>query len=106
MSDETQKATRPDATSIKNWKKQHGGLYQFTVEGKIMIMREPKMKDLERAMAADPKNKKPFNFHRSIISNCKLYADDGLLEDDDAYLALCGQIDEVVDVKEVEVKKL
>lgn len=98
--------TRPTAAQIAAWKKEHDQLFQLEVEGKILILRKPKMRDLERGYASDPKKQKPFNFHRSIIENCQLFADEGLLENDDNYFALCTKLDEVIQVKEAEIKKL
>lgn len=103
---ETTEFKRPTEAEIKAWKKAHDGLYQIEVDGKVIILREPKMKDLERAQAADPKRQKPYNFHRSIIENCKLYADPGLIEDDKNYLAVCSKLDEIVEVREADLKKL
>lgn len=98
--------TRPTPAKIEEWKKEHGNVFQFTVEGKIVIMREPKMVDLERASASDPKKKKPFNFFRSITANCKLYEDEGFFDDDKREMALHAQMDEIIEIKEAEVKKL
>jgi hypothetical protein len=106
---DTKKTTpegHPTAAQIKAWKEEYKGIFQIMVDGKKLILRKPEMKDLERAHAADPKKQKPFNFHRSIISNCKLYAEEGLLENDDNYFAACVALDEIIEVKEAEVKKL
>jgi|SRR3990172_3636045 len=98
---------QPNKEQIKKWKEQHGGLYQFTLpDGKIVIIREPKMKDLERAQASDPKKQKPYNFNRSILENCKLYEDEGVLQNDKNVLAIFAQMDEVIDIWDAEVKKL
>jgi hypothetical protein len=106
MAKEETPINRPTKAQIDAWKKEHGDLYQLSVDSKIMIMRKPGMRDLERAHASDPKKQKPFNFHRSLIENCKLHADEGLLENDDNYFALCTKLDEIIEVKEAEVKKL
>lgn len=96
----------PDQKQINAWKKEHGVLHQITVEGKIVILREPKIKDLERAMAADPKNKKKFNFNRSIIENCKLYVEPGAMDSDAKILAVFAELDELIPEAEASTKKL
>lgn len=106
MSENTEGKSRPSAAEIKEWKKKHGELYQFEVEGKIVILREPTLTDLERATSADPKKKKPFNFHRSILANCKMYEDDGFSNDEKALMALFQEMDSVIEIKEATVKKL
>ncbi len=97
---------RPTEAQIKSWKKEHNAIFQIEVNGGIVILRQPKMVDLERAMASDPKKKKPMNFNRSIVTNCKLYADPGMIEDETTFLAVCSNIDEIVEVADATVKKL
>ncbi|CAA0260485.1 hypothetical protein R8G64_13150 [Tenacibaculum maritimum] len=100
------KTNRPTKEEIAAWKKEHGAIYQITVEDKIIILREPKIKDLERAMSADPKNKKKFNFNRSIIENCSLYSDPGAMDSDKKTLAVFAELDELIPEAEASTKKL
>jgi hypothetical protein len=102
------KAGRPNKEQIQAWKVQHNvdTLHQITVEDKIVILRPPGIIDLERALASDPKKQKPYNFNRSILSNCKLYADDGILEDKDTLMAVFAKLDEIVEIKDAEITKL
>lgn len=110
--EETKKETkapasrRPGKEQIQAWKKEHGALHQITVEDKIIILREPGVKDLERAMAADPKGKKKFNFNRSIIENCTLYQDDGVMNTDAKVIAVFSELDALIPEVETSVKKL
>lgn len=98
---------RPNKAQIDKWKKEHGDIYQIKVNGdKIVILRAPKIKDLERAAAADPKGKKKFNFNRSIIENCKLYQDEGAMSTDAAIMAVFAELDQIIPVAEAETKKL
>lgn len=98
--------TEVTKAQIAEWKRQYGELYQFSVGGQILILRQPGMRDLERASAADPKKQKPYNFHRSIIENCKLYETPGMLENERNLIAVCAKIDEIIEVADAEVKKL
>lgn len=96
----------PDAAQIKEWKAKHGKLKQISVENKFMILRTPQLADLERAQVSDKDGKKPYNFHRSIIANCALYQTEGMMADDSTARAVFGQLDELIIVKEAEVKEL
>jgi myo-inositol-hexaphosphate 3-phosphohydrolase len=96
----------PSAAQIKEWKAKHGVLKQITVDNKFMILRTPQLIDLERAQVADKDGKKPYNFHRSIISNCALYQTEGMMADDATARAVFGQLDELIVKKEAEVKEL
>ena len=101
-----QDVNAPDANLIAKWKAEYGNIFAIEVEDYVLVIREPKVVDMERALASDPKNKKQFNFHRSIIANCKLYMTIGLDEDDQAMLGVFGEMDELVKTKEATVKKL
>lgn len=104
MAEDTNK--RPDKAQIAAWKKEFPSIHQITVDGKIIILREPGIKDLERALGADPKGKKKFNFNRSIIENCTLYKDDDVMKTDRQILAVFAELDEIIPEAETERKKL
>ncbi|MAX81749.1 MAG: hypothetical protein CL843_16425 [Crocinitomicaceae bacterium] len=97
---------RPTPELLEEWKKKYGRIHQLKVGEFIMILREPKTVDIERALAADPKGKKVFNFNRSIIENCKLYEDAGAREDDKRLQRFFNAIDQIIDMQEADVKEL
>lgn len=103
---EAPQSKRPTKEQIAAWKKEHGAVYQIDVDGKILILRQPTIQDLERAMAADPKRKKPFNFNRSIHTNCRLYEDPGFSSDDQVLLSAYAEFDQIIEMREAELKKL
>ncbi len=99
----------PSKEKIAEWKATHGKVHEFTYEGKpVLIMRSPKVKDIERAQTSDPKGKSPFNFNRSLINNCKLWLKDGVNEEEESPLmmGIFNQLDKIVAIAEVEVKEL
>jgi hypothetical protein len=102
------KAGKITAEQINDWKNQHKKIFEFSVENdsKFLIIRKPSMNDLERAQASDKKNAKAFNFHRSIISNCKLFCDEGVIDNDENLLAICTKLDEIIEIAEASVKEL
>lgn len=97
---------RPTPEIIAQWKEKHGELFQLEAEGKIIVLREPNTADIERALAADPKGKKAFNFNRSLIENCKLYEDAGARDDDKRLRQFFNALDQIIELKEASVKKL
>ncbi|HMQ77114.1 MAG TPA: hypothetical protein PKE21_13845 [Flavobacteriales bacterium] len=98
---------RPTPEQVAAWKKEHGSLFSIEVNGKLAILRKPRMLDLERAQQVSRKpNAKPFDFNRNIVGNCALYLDPGMRENDENELALLTSVGELVEVKEAEVKKL
>lgn len=107
MNTEEVKATEPSEDQMKAWKEKHGTIYTLELEngtGK-MVIRKPKIQDLERATASDPQKKKPFNFNRSIITNCKLYETPGLMDNDDNIQEIYAMLDEVIEIRQGTVKK-
>lgn len=102
----TETKNHPTPEQIAAWKKEHGDIYKLTSGAHTLIMRAPKLADLERAMASDPKKQKPFNFNRSIMNNCKLYESEGLSQDDSALAGIYGKMDELIQIAEVEMEKL
>ena len=109
MNEAKEKAGRPTAEQIAEWKAKHGTLHMITSEdGEFQaIIRKPKLHDLERAMKADKAPKaKPLDFNRSILQNCLLYEDPGFRSDDEREVGLLTGVGEVVAIAEVTVKKL
>lgn len=109
MNNETENKTEikqlPTETQIAAWKKQHGAIYEINVGDKSLFIRKPKIVDLERAMASDPTKKKPFNFNRSIVTNCKLWVSEGMLDDDDCLEAIYEKIGDIAETVDATIKK-
>ncbi len=97
---------RPTPEIIKDWKEKYGDVSVLEADGYEIYLREPKTADIERALAADPKGKKAFNFNRSIIENCKLYEDAGARDDDKRLRKFFNAIDNLISLEEATVKKL
>lgn len=103
----TEDSTRPSQSQIDAWKKEHGRVHSVTVKGQELIFRQPKMYDLEVALASrNAKNAKPYDFQKSIIANCKLYEDEGMLTNDEVLLSVVSHIDNIIQIADAEVKEL
>lgn len=95
------KATK---AQIAEWKKKHGEVFMITVEDKTAYIRKPDRKDLAHATAVGANN--PFAFNETILNNCWLGGDEDVKTNDDYFLAVSGQLDKVIEIKDAEIKKL
>ncbi|MCF8218704.1 MAG: hypothetical protein K9J21_06950 [Bacteroidales bacterium] len=89
---------------IEDWKQTHGGVYLITTEQKKGYLRKPNRKDL--SLASEIGEKDPMKFNEVILKNCWLAGDKEIMEDDRYFLAVSGQLDEIIETAEVEIKKL
>lgn len=87
---------------IKEWKEKHGELFQITVEDKSCILRKPNRKDLSYASVV----KDPIKMLEVLLNNLWVAGDEDIKTDDILFMAVVNKMDEVLKVKEAEVKKL
>lgn len=87
---------------IKEWKEKHGELFQITVEDKSCILRKPNRKDLSYASVV----KDPIKMSEVLLNNLWVAGDEDIKTDDTLFMAVVNKMDEVLKVKEAEVKKL
>jgi hypothetical protein len=94
----------PTEKDIEAWKKKYQDVYLVTTEeGVTAYLRKPDRKTLSFAMKSGQKD--PLKFNEAILNNCLL---GGTMDmtDDDQFMAVSGKLDEIVTVKEAEIKKL
>lgn len=87
---------------IKEWKEKYGELFQITVEDKNCILRKPNRKDLSYASVV----KDPIKMSEVLLKNLWVAGDEDIKTDDELFMAVVNKMDEVLKVKEAEVKKL
>ena len=87
---------------IKEWKEKHGELFQITVEDKSCILRKPNRKDLSYAIVV----KDPIKMSEVLLNNLWVAGDEDIKTDDTLFMAVVNKMDEVLKVKEAEIKKL
>lgn len=87
---------------IKEWKEKHGELFQITVGDKSCILRKPNRKDLSYASVV----KDPIKMSEVLLNNLWVAGDEDIKTDDTLFMAVVNKMDEVLKVKEAEVKKL
>lgn len=89
---------------INDWKNKHGDVFEITVEDKSAYLRKPDRKTLAFAMTKVQTD--PLGFSEILLTNCWLAGDEEIRNDDAYFLAAISQLDQLVEVKASEVKKL
>lgn len=87
---------------IKEWKEKHGELFQITVEDKSCILRKPNRQDLSYASVV----KDPIKMLETLLNRLWVAGDEAIKNDDSLFMAVVNKMDEVLKVKEAEIKKL
>lgn len=87
---------------IADLKKKHGELYQITVDDKECILRKPTRQDLSYLSVV----KDPIKMSEAALNTLWVAGDEEIKINDDLFLAAVGKMDEIMKVKEAEVKKL
>ena len=91
-----------DKQKIEEWKKQHGEVFLIETQGRQCILRKPTRKDLSYVSVV----KDPIKMQEAILNQLWLDGDAEIKTDDDLFFAVSSQLDEVLRVKEAEIKKL
>lgn len=93
----------PTPEQIVNWKKEFGMVYVCTVDGKKCWLKKPDRKILAAATQHAAKN--PLKFNETVLTNCWLAGDEEIKTNDDLYLGVSAQLDQIVTFKEAEIKE-
>lgn len=95
-----------DKDKLAELKAKHGNVYLITVEDKAAVFRKPSRQDISFATAASSQGKDAIAFTESIMRNTFLDGDRELLDNDDYFMAAMTVVDEMVETKQAELKKL
>lgn len=87
---------------LKEWKAQHGDLFEISVDGKSCILHKPTRKDLSYASVV----KDPIKLTETLLNQLWVAGDEEIKTDDELFMAVSNRMDEVLRVKEAEIKKL
>lgn len=87
---------------IQEWKKKHGDLFEITVEGKGCILHRPTRRDLSYASVV----KDPIKMSETMLNQLWVAGDEEIKTDDALFFAAIQKMQEVLEVKEAEIKKL
>lgn len=87
---------------IAEWKKKNGAIYQIDVEDKSCIIRKPNRKDLSYVSAT----RDPIKLQENLFNQLWVAGDEEIKEDDDLFFAASSQLEDILKVKQAEIKKL
>ena len=87
---------------IAEWKRKHGELFEITVEGKSCILHRPTRQDLSYVSVV----KDPIKMSETMLNQLWVVGDEEIKTDDSLFLAAIQKMQEVLEVKEAEIKKL
>ena len=87
---------------IAEWKDKHGELFEITVEGKSCILHRPTRRDLSYASVV----KDPIKMSEVMLAQLWVAGDEEIKTQDDLFLAAIQKMQDVLEVKEAEIKKL
>jgi hypothetical protein len=97
------------ADDVKAWKKEHGKIRQFTVKKDdgtevSCILRTPDRKVMGAALQAQKSD--PIRSKEIVLVNCWLAGDEEIKTNDALFLSVASQLDDLIEIKETEVKEL
>ena len=87
---------------LNEWKKKHGDLFEITIDGKSCILHRPTRRDLSYASVV----KDPIKMSETMLGQLWVAGDEEIKTDDGLFLAAIQKRQEVLEVKEAEIKKL
>lgn len=87
---------------IAELKKKHGDIYKISVDDKSCIVRRPNRKDLSYVSVV----KDPIKMSETLLKQLWVDGDKEIQENDDLFLAVIPKMEEVIKVKESQIKKL
>jgi len=87
---------------IEEWKAKHGELFEITVEGKSCILHRPTRRDLSYASVLTD----PIKMTEVMLNQLWVAGDEEIKTRDDLFLAASQKMQEVLEVKAAEIKKL
>ena len=87
---------------IAKWKRKHGEIFELSVDGKSCIVRKPNRKDLSYVSVV----KDPIKMSETLLKQLWVEGDKEIQEQDDLFLAVIPKMEEVIKVKESQIKKL
>lgn len=87
---------------LSEWKGRHGDLFEITVDGKSCILHRPTRRDLSYASVV----KDPIKMSETMLGQLWVAGDEEIKTDDALFLAAIQKMQDVLEVKEAEIKKL
>ena len=90
------------AEQVQEWKQKHGDLFEISVEEKSCILHRPTRKDLSFVSVV----KDPIKMSEAMLNQLWVAGDEEIKTDDALFPAAIQKMQDVLEVKEAEIKKL
>lgn len=87
---------------VSVWKQKHGEIFEITVEDKSCILRKPNRKDLSYLSVV----KDPIKMSETMLKQLWVDGDMEIQADDEYFFAAMPKLEELLKVKEAQIKKL
>lgn len=100
----TEKSGQISPEQIQKLKDKYGDVFTYECDNKVCYLRRPDRKILGLAMSSDTID--PFKKNETLIANCWLGGDDNLRDVDAYFYDLSTHIEQLIEVKRGELKKL
>lgn len=99
----------PEEQKVQKWKEQYKNVFAYDVEtdeGKTVrcYFRQPDRRVLSAATITAKGD--PMRYNEVVLKNCLIEGDENLLKDDSIFFGLSSKVDELVNAKVGELKKL
>ena len=100
---------KPTQAQIDEWKKRYGEVHQITVDDMVCYVRPIKRIHIDHAtvQATDKKGRfQPMKFNEILLRDIWIDGDREIFDNDDYFMAVIDQMDELKEEKVAKLKKL
>lgn len=91
------------AEQIAEWKRKHGDVFKVSVGGSVCYLKKPDRKTMGYVASLSDN---PIRANEVLLENCFLGGDETMKTDDEKFYAVSGKLNELVVIKDAEIKKL
>lgn len=89
---------------ITEWKKKHGDVFQYKVDGKAGYLKRPDRRILAYATSLAEGN--PLKFNEALLENCWLGGDEEIKTKDSYFMGISAKLDALIQIEHGELEKL
>ncbi|MCD8041442.1 MAG: hypothetical protein LUH10_00100 [Tannerellaceae bacterium] len=91
-------------SQIQEWKEQYGDVFCIKTEGHVCYLRKPNRRAISYATVAGKTD--PLKFNETLMRECWLGGSEEVRTNDDMFMAACGVLDKIIELKQAELEKL
>lgn len=99
-----EKVETVEQKTIETWKKKYGRVFRLDVDGHTAYLKKPDRHVL--ALASVEGGKDPIKYNEILLRNCWLAGDEEIKKNDDLFFGASAKLQELIDIKEAELKEL